>query len=106
MKKYLLKNFIRGWFIGDFTPSIIRTKDFEVAIQQYKKGAKESKHVHKIADEFTTVVKGSCTLNGKLYKEGDIVWIKKGEAAAFEAIEDCTTTVVKIPSVIGDKYEV
>lgn len=67
MKKYNVKNFIRGWFIGDFEPSLVKTKNFEVAIQSYKKGDKEKTHIYKVADEFTAIVKGSCKLNGKLY---------------------------------------
>lgn len=106
MKKYRLEKFIGGWFIGDFKPSLIRTKDFEVAIKKYKKGDKEKAHVHKIADEFTIATVGSFKINGKVFKTGDIAWIKKGEIAEFEALEDTTNTVVKIPSVIGDKYEV
>ena len=35
-------------------------------------------------------------------------FLKKGEKMTedFKALEDTVTTVVKIPSVIGDKYEV
>jgi len=40
MKKYKLKNFTRGWFIGNFKPTLFSTKDFEIAIKQYKKGDK------------------------------------------------------------------
>ncbi len=106
MKKYPLKDFTNGWFIGDFKPSLVKTKGFEIAIKIYKKGDKEKAHVHKIADEFTVATTGSFKINGNIYKTNEIVWIKKGESAEFEALEDCTTTVIKIPSVKGDKYEV
>lgn len=106
MKNYKLDKFTRGWFIGDFLPSLVRTKDFEVAIQIYKKGDKERPHYHKIADEFTIITNGSCKLNQKVYKAGDIIWIEPGEVAKFEALEDSTNTVIKIPSIRGDKYEV
>lgn len=104
MKTFKLSKFTRGWFIGNFSPTLVDTKDFEVAIQIYKKGDKERPHYHKIADEFTVITNGSCKLNRKVYKAGDIIWIKPGEVAEFEALEDCTNTVVKIPSVRGDKY--
>lgn len=108
MKKYRLENFKRGWFIGDFEPSIVRTKGFEIAVQHYKKGDTERKHVHKLAEEFTVVISGKCQLNGQILEGGDIVVLEKEEAMTedFEALEDTITTVVKIPSVIGDKYEV
>jgi quercetin dioxygenase-like cupin family protein len=106
MKKYNLKDFIGGWFIGDFEPNLVRTKDFEVSVKYYKKGDKDKAHTHKVADEFTVITKGSCSINGKVYKEGEIIWIKPNDVSEFEALEDSCTTIVKIPSVMGDKYEV
>ena len=44
MKKSSLENMTNGWFVGNFVPSIINTKDFEVAVKYYKKGDYESKH--------------------------------------------------------------
>ena len=32
MQRFKLEDFIRGWFIGDFTPSIFRTQNFEVGV--------------------------------------------------------------------------
>ena len=108
MKKYRLENFKGGWFIGDFEPTIVRTKGFEVSVKHYKKGDTERKHVHKLAKEFTVVIVGKCRLNGEILEPGDIAVLEKGEEMTedFEALEDTITTVVKIPSVIGDKYEV
>ncbi|OGY09714.1 MAG: hypothetical protein A2700_00575 [Candidatus Blackburnbacteria bacterium RIFCSPHIGHO2_01_FULL_44_64] len=104
MDVFKLNTFTKGWFVGDFEPTIIKTKDCEVAVKIYKKGDNEGAHYHKIADELTIVVSGECKLNGQTFKAGDIVWIKPGEVAEFEATEDCVHTVVKIPSVKGDKY--
>ena len=108
MKKYRLENFKGGWFIGDFEPTIVKTKRFEVSVKHYKKGDTEKKHVHKLAEEFTVVISGKCQLNGQILESGDIAVLKKGEKMTedFKALEDTVTTVVKIPSVICDKYEV
>jgi len=38
VKKYSMSDMHRGWYIGDFTPSIIKTKDFEVGYLTHKKG--------------------------------------------------------------------
>lgn len=94
MKKYRLDKFTRGWFIGDFEPALAKTKDFEVTVKYYKKSDKEAKHYHKIAAEFTAVTQGSCKINGKIFKSGDIILIEPGEAAEFEALEDCTNTII------------
>ena len=37
-KKININDFIGGWFIGNFTPSLLQTSAFEVAIKKYKKG--------------------------------------------------------------------
>ena len=36
MKKYKLSEFKDGWIVGNFEPSILKTKDFEVAIVKVK----------------------------------------------------------------------
>lgn len=100
-----LSDFTRGWIVGDFEPSIIRTKAFECMVRHYKTGEKEAKHVHKIADEITVVVSGRFKMNGEMLQTGDIVHLHPGDPADFECIEDGATTVVKTPSVIGDKYD-
>jgi quercetin dioxygenase-like cupin family protein len=99
-----LKNFTKGWLVGDFDPSIIKTKDFEVAVKQYEQGDKEKKHVHKIAREITAVVSGKFVMNGTELKEGDVVDLPPGEPADFEALEKGATVVIKTPSVMNDKY--
>jgi quercetin dioxygenase-like cupin family protein len=104
MKKYRLENFTRGWLVGDFSPSLIQTKDFEFMVRHYTKGETEDIHVHKKADEITVVVSGHFKMNGEELKSGDVVHLQPGESAGFECLEDGATAVVKTPSVIGDKY--
>ncbi|MFH1661751.1 MAG: hypothetical protein ABIA02_01485 [Candidatus Falkowbacteria bacterium] len=104
MKFYKLENFIRGWFVGNFEPTIIKNENCEVAIQNYKKGDKEQAHMHKQANEITAIGEGVFKMSGKIIKKGDIVLIEKGEATDFECIEDGHTIVYKDKSVKGDKY--
>ncbi len=104
MKKYKLENFTRGWVVGDFEPNIIRTKDFEVMVRYYKKGDKEAKHVHKLADEITIIVSGKFLMNGELLEAGDIIHLSPNDPTDFECLEDGSNTVIKTPSVMGDKY--
>ena len=99
-----LKDMIGGWFIGDFEPTAWKTAGFEVAVKEYKAGDKEPKHLHKIAVEFTVIVRGKVLMNGVEHGEGDIVRVYAGQATDFEALEDTITVVVKKPSVKGDKY--
>ena len=101
-----LEDFTRGWFMGDFEPSLIRTKDFEVGILTHTKGEVWPKHYHKLADEYNVLVKGKMTVNGTELNTGDVFIIEKNEVSEPKFLEDCTVLVIKIPSIIGDKYEV
>lgn len=99
-----LEEMVRGWFVGDFTPTVVRTSAVEVAVQAYVKGQQEPRHVHRVATELTVIVSGRVTMNGVEYRAGDIVTIPPGRATDFVALEDVVTVVVKLPSVRGDKY--
>ena len=104
MKTYRLENFTKGWIVGDFEPSIIKTKDFEFMVRYYKAGDTEPNHVHKIADEVTVIISGKFKMNGKELSAGDVVHLLPGTSVDFECIEDGANAVIKTPSVMGDKY--
>jgi hypothetical protein len=104
MKLYNIEDFKGGWFIGDFEPTLLRTKDFEISVRHYKAGDEEEKHVHKVADEYTVVITGTVEMNGVQYNPKDVVLIEKGEVVKFRVLTDAITIAVKVPSIIGDKY--
>jgi hypothetical protein len=99
-----LNDMTRGWFIGDFEPSIIRTKAFEVGILTHKKDEDWGEHYHKIATEYNVLLKGKMSINGTVLNEGDIFILEPMETALPVFMEDCVVLCVKVPSVIGDKY--
>ena len=104
MKKYNVKQFVRGWFVGDFYPTIIKTQDVEVAIQSFSAGTIEPMHCHKIAREITVIITGKAQMNDEELGPGDMMEIFPGEFVEFKAIADTTTVVVKYPGVKNDKY--
>ena len=106
MKTFKLKDFVGGWFVGDFDPTIIKTTAAEVCIKHYKAGFTESPHIHKVAEEVTVIISGIVHIDGVTYQDGDIILIEKNEAIDFFAVTDTITCVVKVPSVKGDKYVV
>lgn len=106
MESYHLDEMLRGWFVGAFTPSVYITHDVEVAVQDFKVGDHEKKHLHKIVTEITVIVSGTARMNGKEYSAGSIIKISPGESTDFEALEDTVTTVVKLPGALNDKYVV
>ena len=106
MNKINLNKMIGGWFIGNFEPSIHKTTDFEVGIKNYKKGECVEKHYHKIALEYTIIIEGEAIMNGIQYNAGEVIKVEPFEVSDFKAITDVKSVVVKIPSVINDKYKV
>ena len=105
MEKYSLNDMFKGWFIGNFEPSLHKTDDFEVAIKSYLEGSVENRHTHKVATEFTVIVDGIVEMNGVQYSKNDIIIIRPGESTDFKCLTPVTTVVVKTPCVKNDKYE-
>lgn len=106
MRKFSLSEMKRGWFIGNFFPSVLKTDLFEVGIMNHKKGEEWPKHFHAEATEYNVLLKGSMTVNGQLIKSGDIFILEKNEPCKPIFIENCTIVCVKVPSIPGDKYEI
>lgn len=104
MKVFHLRDMIKGWFVGNFKPSIFLTQDVEVAVKKYKAGDYEPAHYHKIATEITVITDGEVMMNGVKYSSGNIILIEPNQATDFLAITDVVTTVVKLPGAKDDKY--
>ena len=106
MRTAKLQDMKKGWFIGNFTPTLCATNDVEVAVKRYCRGDAEQSHYHKIATEFTVILLGRVRMNGVEYAQGDIVYIEPGDVTDFEALEDTVNVVVKLPGANDDKYVV
>lgn len=104
MKHALLNDMTKGWFVGNFEPSLYQTNDCEVAVKRYQKGEKEEAHFHKIATEITVVVSGRVKMFDQEFAAGDIITVEPGESTSFEALEDSVNVVVKLPGANNDKY--
>lgn len=104
MQKSKLTDFTKGWLVGNFNPSIIKTEHFEFALKKYQAGDVEDKHYHKIAKEITVVASGVFIMNGHQLEEGDILTLEPGEPGEFQCIEDGYTAVIKTPGASNDKY--
>ena len=104
LHKKNLVEMTKGWFVGNFEPSLYKTTDVEVAVKKYTAGDCEEWHYHKIATEITVIISGKVEMNGVTFGAGDMIVLKPGEGTDFKVLEDCTTTVVKIPGANNDKY--
>lgn len=104
MTKSQLDQMVKGWFVGDFAPTALHTTVAEVGVKRYQAGECEPWHCHKIATEVTLILEGEVEMNGARHRAGEIIRLDPGEGTDFRAVTDVTTVVVKLPSVIGDKY--
>ena len=96
----------RGWLVGNFEPSILKTEGFEVGVLTHKQFEDWPKHYHAIATEYNLLLQGKMALLGEIINPGDGFIIEPGEVVKAEFYEDCQILCIKVPSVIGDKYEV
>ena len=99
-----LQQFTKGWLVGDFEPTLFKTKDIEVGVKYYKAGDKEENHYHKVATEYSIILYGSVRMLDQIFKQGQIVTVLPDVENKFECLEDACIVVIKTPSVIGDKY--
>lgn len=104
VKKNSLNNMTRGWLIGDFEPSILRTKDFEVAIMYHKKDEMWRPHVHNEITEYNVLLHGKMKMNNELIEKGDVFIIPKNMLTHAVFLDDCEVLCIKLPSVPSDKH--
>ena len=103
MEKFHFDDMTKGWFIGDFIPSALRTSDFEVGFVKHKRGDTWDKHYHKKVTEISLFIKGKVRVNDEIFSQGDILVIKPNETVDPLFLEDTEVIVIKTPSIIGDK---
>lgn len=106
MRKLKLSDMHRGWLIGNFEPSVLKTDLFEVGVLTHVKGEEWPNHYHALATEYNVLIEGSMTVNNRLIEVGDIFIFDKMEACKPTFHEDCKILCIKIPSIPGDKHEV
>ena len=103
MKTDHISNFTRGWFIGNFEPSILQTEDFEVAIITHKQDEEIPKHFHPVATEYNVMLSGRMWVNGRNLTKGDMFSFEPDEICNVQVLEDSEVLCVKVPSIQGDK---
>lgn len=101
---YNLENFTRGWFIGDFEPSLLKNSGIELAVMNKKKGVGiDDFHYHENCIEINILIKGKMKINNKLIKENNIFVFNPYVPSVYEYLEDCTFVVFKNKPSNNDK---
>lgn len=104
MRTAKIKDMKKGWFVGNFTPSLYKTEAVEAAVKHFKAGEVEPSHYHKIATEITVVVSGKVKMFNTVWESGDIIIADPEDITGFEAVTDAVLTVLKLPGTLNDKY--
>ena len=99
-----LKDFTRGWIVGDFEPALVQTQDVEIGILNLKAGEKGDSHFHCAHIEWNVILSGAAFLNGKIYSKGDIFTFLPFEESTVEYPMDTQLLVIKSPAIKGDKH--
>lgn len=103
MERLKLENYVNGWIVGDFSPSVIRTSELEIAVKHFSLGEKEPEHYQKLAIEATFVLTGKIRMGGEYLSSGEGLLVKPEVALDFEAMQDSIVLAIKIPSLPNDK---
>jgi mannose-6-phosphate isomerase-like protein (cupin superfamily) len=105
-QRFQLDDFVRGWFVGNFEPSIVKTDKYEIGLLTHNKGEKWDFHYHKLADEINFLVEGRMRINERLIEKGSLFVIQKNQLTCPDFLENCKILCIKVPSVPTDKYSV
>lgn len=101
-----LNDFIGGWLVGNFEPSLFKRDDIEVGLKQLKRGFVDEAHFHKKSSEFNVLISGRLKLEtGEEIEAGNFFIYKPNEVARCEALSDCMILVIRDGSDPNDKYE-
>jgi quercetin dioxygenase-like cupin family protein len=103
MKVNKLSDMHRGWLIGNFEPSLLKTADFEVGLLLHKAGEVWPAHYHAVATEYNVLISGHMEVCGIELVAGDTFTIFPHEVAAPIFYTDCYILCVKHPSIPTDK---
>lgn len=98
-----VSEFFRGWLIGDFEPSLVRLKGFEICLISHQKGEETQAHFHTSSEEINVVISGRLLVNQVILEKGDIFTYERLEVSQVEFLEDSELLVVRIPSSPNDK---
>ena len=99
-----LSDFVRGWLIGNFYPSIQNRTDFEIGSLQHKKGEVWGFHYHKKSIEINILIDGLLNINNQIIKKNDIFIFNRNVISCPLFLEDSKVICIKIPSEPNDKY--
>lgn len=99
-------DYVGGWLVGNFSPSLFKRNNIEVGIKYLEKGFVDSAHYHKKSTEFNLIVYGEVRLGSKVFKKGDFMNFLPNEISQVECLQSAAILVIRDGSGVDDKYEI
>lgn len=98
---------LNGWFVGDFEPNLICSKDIEFGFKRIPANTKPDYHFHKFKTEYTILLEGKILLENSNQTIKPITCIKLNPFDKNDQyfLEDCLILIVNSPSVKNDKFK-
>ena len=104
MEVFNIKNMKKGWFIGNFSPAVLKTERFEVGLHEYKKDNPTCNHYHKKSTEINVIIEGKMIVNNQTLSAGDIFCFDPYVVSECTFLEDTKLIAVRDSSFPNDKY--
>ena len=93
----------RGWLIGNFDPSLLREKSFEICLASHSVDEIAQAHYHTDSTEINVVLDGQLKVGKRLLEEGDIFIYERLEVSDVTFLSDVRLLVIRLPSQPHDK---
>jgi hypothetical protein len=103
MKIYNLNDFVNGWVVGNFEPSIFK-ENFEVGIARHCRGDHHQDHFHKKSTEINIVLEGRIKINDQIFAANDIFVLYPYEISQVQYLTDVALVVIRNKSDPNDKF--
>lgn len=93
----------KAWLVGNFAPSIFKTKKFEVCLANHKAGEPTQPHKHDKTNEINVILGGKVRVKDQKLVTGDYFIFGKGEYSDVEFLEDTFLLILRDGSFPEDK---
>lgn len=100
---YNLRDFQRGWVVGNFDPSIEKIEGCEVSIMHHKMGEETTPHLHTSSREINIVISGELLVDNKTITSNEIFTYNANEISNVEFLSDAILCIIRVPSAPYDK---
>ena len=100
-----IEKYHNGWFVGNFSPAIFKSPQFELAHHTHLAMEKTTPHIHKETTELNYVISGELIVSDRYLTSGDIWIYEKGEVSDVRFLSNTSLIILRWPSIPGDKYD-